>query len=181
MDVYPHYFLSPTQTSYVLEDGEAITFPPGRFLYISSTALHVTSVHLSPQQSGIPKDEAFDLTLQIENLLRSAELQENVRRRTPREEAEHILHKLPRHYPVRVNLYQYTRGQTIFIVEIAMFGPDNFVVTVKITNMEINIFWTDAAAKIAEQKYGVKEYPTERINAEEYMLKLKEFGYLNGE
>ena len=60
-----------------------------------------------------------------------------------------------------------------------MFGPDNFVVTVKISNRAINIFWTDAVAKIAEEKYGVKEYPTERINAEEYMLKLQEFGYLN--
>ena len=139
MDMQPHYLLTPIQTSYVLEDGEDITFPPGRYLYISSDALHVTAVHLSPQLIATSDEKAFDLTMQIEDQFRAAGLREIKDMRTPHEEAKHLLQKRTFGYPTRVHIYEYALEETLFNVEIATFKPDKFVVFVRITNRELSI------------------------------------------
>ena len=180
MDIRPHYFFSPIQTSYILEDGDAIKFPPGRFLFFSSGALHITSISVSPQLSGTSEDYAFELASLIENQFLSAGLQENYERRTSHEEAVYFLQKRPYGYPAKIHLYQYTLGEVIFNVGITKQSPDNHVITVRISSYEIFEYWSDVAFEIAEKVFGESDLPVGMIDAEEYMHLLEKHGYLNG-
>ena len=179
MDMNPHYLLNPIHTSYVLKNGEAITFPPGRFLYISSDALHVTAVHLSPQLIATSEQKAFDLTTQIEDQFRSAGLIETQDMRTPHEEAKQLLQNRTSGFPIRVRLYEYALDKTRFFVEIATFEPEKYAIFVRITNRELATYWVKVAARIAKDKAGPNVPIATEVDAEEYILKLKELGYLN--